>query len=749
MGSGGQRWEHSGRPSGAVALGRGYSPAAVADASETDRPTVGAPLVIAGERGSGRSAAAMAAAAGGGRGLRVVHGLETRRGPACWAPVLGEEPTATPDARALAERLGECVLVVDDADLLAPPDRAVLHELAQHVAVVVVVAAPAAADFAIDLACVPMWTAWPEHVADHEAVLGESTSDDRAWAATWAALADALAIATVPTELVGSVPERLIGSRRAVVTDDRVAVWPAFGRLVAGAPDVLPATELLRALAGRLTDEALASDLLHAAGDVAGAGAAARRALVGSVSADRRARLLMRVADIGTDDDLERACEALVRRELAHEHPHLLERLSTRPDGAAHSRVAVLRQLDREHDRWVEWIAPTDRGAPGPERERLTLVGQGHVEIGQLGVSQDELADLPDLDSCDDLDHLRLRWSLSVLASARNVDTAGMEQAEAIARRFGPFRAAWNRTADDLGAIVAFHRCGDLDATAGLLDGGGTPRVPLALRQAHRVLALADGGRTTDAIALLDTVLDGPSITTRALRRWCRIEVELAAGRVVTALRVAQESPPRPGEPIDLLGLVAHAWAAHDAGETLPDDTVGTGWPALQPASLELEALRRWRIDGPGATVTERFTVAADAWSGRHLRGELRCRWAAAEVARLAGGSDEPVRMLRELDRQALATGSLPLLARVRQSLRRAGVRSSSPRPVASQAGGPLSPREREVLLMAGKGLTARAIAQQLGVGVATVETQITSAMVKLGARTRVQAALMIAEGPA
>ena len=85
------------------------------------------------------------------------------------------------------------------------------------------------------------------------------------------------------------------------------------------------------------------------------------------------------------------------------------------------------------------------------------------------------------------------------------------------------------------------------------------------------------------------------------------------------------------------------------------------------------------------------------------------------------------------------------MLSRIRQSLRRAGVRATASRGLGS---GKLSGRETEVLRLVGKGLTTRAIAQQLGLGVATVETQVSSAVAKLGARSRLQAALMIQEAP-
>jgi len=58
-----------------------------------------------------------------------------------------------------------------------------------------------------------------------------------------------------------------------------------------------------------------------------------------------------------------------------------------------------------------------------------------------------------------------------------------------------------------------------------------------------------------------------------------------------------------------------------------------------------------------------------------------------------------------------------------------------------------LSGRERVVLGLVAEGLSSRDIAARLGVAASTVETQVQSAMRKLGAATRVQAAVMATTG--
>ena len=58
-----------------------------------------------------------------------------------------------------------------------------------------------------------------------------------------------------------------------------------------------------------------------------------------------------------------------------------------------------------------------------------------------------------------------------------------------------------------------------------------------------------------------------------------------------------------------------------------------------------------------------------------------------------------------------------------------------------------LSPREQEVLTLAGQGLRSKEIARLLGISYRTVDVHIANAVEALGARTRLDAALMLSEG--
>ena len=55
-----------------------------------------------------------------------------------------------------------------------------------------------------------------------------------------------------------------------------------------------------------------------------------------------------------------------------------------------------------------------------------------------------------------------------------------------------------------------------------------------------------------------------------------------------------------------------------------------------------------------------------------------------------------------------------------------------------------ITAREREVLTLVSAGVASREIAERLGISRATVESHVRSAMSKVGARSRLQAALLV-----
>ena len=58
-----------------------------------------------------------------------------------------------------------------------------------------------------------------------------------------------------------------------------------------------------------------------------------------------------------------------------------------------------------------------------------------------------------------------------------------------------------------------------------------------------------------------------------------------------------------------------------------------------------------------------------------------------------------------------------------------------------------LSPREREVLALAGKGMSSKEIARHLQISPRTVDTHVGNAIASLGVRNRLEAALLLEQG--
>ncbi len=106
-----------------------------------------------------------------------------------------------------------------------------------------------------------------------------------------------------------------------------------------------------------------------------------------------------------------------------------------------------------------------------------------------------------------------------------------------------------------------------------------------------------------------------------------------------------------------------------------------------------------------------------------------------------------PISQERELDLvvERLEGARFVLLHRVGIT-RRAG-RSTSRRSIETHAS--LTPREERVLALVSDGLHSAEIASDLGLAATTIDDTIESARVKLGARTRIQAAVIARTRPA
>ncbi len=263
--------------------------------------------------------------------------------------------------------------------------------------------------------------------------------------------------------------------------------------------------------------------------------------------------------------------------------------------------------------------------------------------------------------------------------------------------------------------------------------------------EAELALSLAALGRTDQARRLL--AAEHPRTPHgEAVRRLAIAETHYAEGRLRDAAEVAASA--RPDVPLGAELRLVGAWAAFDDGGTIPELFASLGPPPYRRAADgATAAMRLLATRGACAPVVVAFGAAATAAARSSAYEGLRCAWAAGEVARRSAEPDRARGLLERAEGEADWLGFEPLLARVRASLRRLGLRRHE---APGQVRG-LTGREREVLECVAAGLRTPEIAARLGVGTTTVESFVRRATRKLGARTRVQAAAiaLAAERPA
>ena len=161
--------------------------------------------------------------------------------------------------------------------------------------------------------------------------------------------------------------------------------------------------------------------------------------------------------------------------------------------------------------------------------------------------------------------------------------------------------------------------------------------------------------------------------------------------------------------------------------------------PVIDVVHVERRGFESW-CDGDAGAAISAFADAAATWADRSfVRNAARCWLTAGELAGRAGDGklarqhlSSATDLAGRWDLAPILTGAQRVLGELERSRHRLR----------------LSRREVEVLELVAAGRTATQIAGELGVGESTVVTHINSARLKLGARTRRQAASMIAGGP-
>lgn len=260
--------------------------------------------------------------------------------------------------------------------------------------------------------------------------------------------------------------------------------------------------------------------------------------------------------------------------------------------------------------------------------------------------------------------------------------------------------------------------------------------------EATLAVALTDVGRGELAVARLDELhaRPGENLMAPSTDLWLRAEAALHEGRARHALDRAQEAIAVGME--DPFAAIVACWARFDLGSRSVEAVESPAMPMFRGVGPETAAVAALACGDLG-TAVDRFDEAATAWRPYHRRGELRCRWGAAEALRRRGDVDAAVERLLELELELEGRGMAPLLARARRSLRSSGFRRSAIRK--ARRDDRLTDREREIMLLVATGLTNGEIGRRLGISRSTVTEHVARAMETLGVTSRAQACALIA----
>lgn len=222
---------------------------------------------------------------------------------------------------------------------------------------------------------------------------------------------------------------------------------------------------------------------------------------------------------------------------------------------------------------------------------------------------------------------------------------------------------------------------------------------------------------------------------------WACAEVDWSAGRLRSCLdrttELADASPLTFGRSS---AAVLAKWVQLELGGdpgACPDPLVV--YPVQRGLVAEARGVDLLAVPGREQEAAERFREAAELHRHYLRRHEVRCRWAEAESLRRAGQRDEAAALLEALELECEAHGLTPLARRVRASLRTIRTAPARHRGAARD----LTDRQREVLALVRLGLSTHEIAARLLLKPSTVESHVRTAMRRVGASTRREAALL------
>jgi len=262
-----------------------------------------------------------------------------------------------------------------------------------------------------------------------------------------------------------------------------------------------------------------------------------------------------------------------------------------------------------------------------------------------------------------------------------------------------------------------------------------------------RARALGMMGLLEEASASLEEL--EPRVTDDFLGRGelLSVQADLAlwgglSGRAV-ALADAVTRIPSPALGAYTLPELTRAWAQLDLGQQ-PEAISGVvDTPTQAGAPSEMAGIERHHAGDPGAAA-DRFADAATRWAGYNVPRELWCRWAEGDALRRAGDMTAAIECLEAGLDAAMARQIEVVAVRIRRSLRLAGRRLPVERTPRAD-GLELTHREREIVALAGRGLTNVEIGRRMGLGRPTVARILSNAMGKLGAESRGHAVSLVA----
>jgi DNA-binding CsgD family transcriptional regulator len=255
-------------------------------------------------------------------------------------------------------------------------------------------------------------------------------------------------------------------------------------------------------------------------------------------------------------------------------------------------------------------------------------------------------------------------------------------------------------------------------------------------------------GHLDEAEARLDSIK--PDLTDDYLGRgeWLHVRAELAlwGGRPTRAAALIDEVRGIPG-PIrgaHAMPELTLAWARWSAGQAPEPARSAVTTPIQAGIGPEIEGLVRLAADDASGAA-DRFATAARAWTGFSSEHVLRCEWAHGEALRLAGERDAAIASLEASLESAVADGFAIEAARIRRSMRQAGIRVGV---AAGRAGtgARLTPRERELVELVARGQSNIEVARRMGLGRPTVARMLSNAMTRLGAQNRAHLVAIVAD---